>query len=482
MSRAMQVYSRRADESGMAMILVIGTALVLMILTTTLIAVTHNSLQSSSQHTRFEQALHTAETGIDVTLARLQKSSAYVAGPNAPASFADAATERTWAKTEITKLAAASSTLLTSTGEGQYLAIRPANLQAVYSMGWTPSFGAFQAKQVGSKQRLLKAEYIFSPDAPAKAILTQGDLTFSGSVSIDSVDTSVTAGVHTNGNVSSSNASLTATGTVTASGSYGINSNANIATGSGGGMPQESVAQYDPATIYAAPGFASLYGGNVDSALGYLGSWYDLCSDGFVYSRPATSDTPCNSGGGAKRLNVLSGNTPFYPYRGWTFAAGAGTSPATWSMSEKSSPYDGVYYVQYADAVIDGKTQHDGAPWHASVIAEAKGSTCASKVGGNIQWKLQDTTNFLQGVVFAAGADLIGSANNDAGSGMFSAMEQIYLSTSSASLTGYLVAADQCPNTANPSKVQGVTIHFDHKAESPVPSLVRTTLWLEYEG
>jgi hypothetical protein len=30
--------------------------------------------------------------------------------------------------------------------------------------------------------------------------------------------------------------------------------------------------------------------------------------------------------------------------------------------------------------------------------------------------------------------------------------------------------------------VQGVTIHFDNKAESPVPSLVRTTLWLEYTG
>jgi hypothetical protein len=65
---------------------------------------------------------------------------------------------------------------------------------------------------------------------------------------------------------------------------------------------------------------------------------------------------------------------------------------------------------------------------------------------------------------------------------MFSAADQIYLSSSSQTITGWIIAGDACPDTSNPSKVQGVTIHFDKTAEAPILSAVRTTLWLEYVG
>jgi hypothetical protein len=476
--RRLTVRRSSADE-GFAMILVIGTALVLTVVAAVAMGLAQNALRSSSGHKNFETAIATAENGVDAALAQLQQSSTWSACGCTEAPFPSTTkAEFQWASTKILSLAAAGSPLLQQDGQGQYLAIRPSDRQTVYSMSWVPSYAAWNAHKANSKSRLIKAEYILSPYAPANALLTQSDLVFSGSVLVTKSGDATGASVHTNGGVSSTNGSLEVDGDVTSSGSYGINSNANVGAGSTGNTPLQSVPLIRPEDFYTT--LRSSYGGTVGSS-GYTGSWYDLCDDGYVRARDTTDATPCLG----TILNQSSGS-PVYPYRGWNFNAAVNGNAAYWSMDEQSSPYEGIYYAYGTDVVINGKTHNGDPPWHATVLAQPKtnGNSC-NKIGGTISWKLTDISNYIPGAVLIAGHDLIDTANNDAGDGLFSAEDQVYMQTSSATLTGYIIATDQCAPPSGsglgqgPSNVQGITLDYDQTAEVPVTGIIRTTLWLE---
>jgi hypothetical protein len=449
---------RPPSDSGIGMVLVIGTTTVLMLFVATTLKIGIDSLRSSRTHVQFEDALGVVETGIDQTLTRLQANSAYTAcGCTAP-SFATDTDERNWAKTTIKNLATNNPSLIQNAPGGQFLAIRPGNKQTVYAMGWVPSYSA------AVKTRLLKAEYLFGPYKPGNALLTSGDLNFSGSVTINTADPATSSPVHTNGSVTSNNSSLTIVGDLTSSGSYNVGSGANIGSGSAGGQPLEVVPTLNPRDVYA----------NVatDATLAtYKANWYDLCPDGKVRSM-SSSGVPCSGG-----LVQDASTTMFY---GWQYTAGTGSVPPVWTMSMSDNTPPAVYYVYQGNAVISG--QSGSTPWTGTVLAEAANQTTCNKFGGDITWKLTDIANYLPGIVFLAGADLYDQANNNAADGMFGAADQVYFQTSSASLKGWVVASDQCPNPGAPSSVQGVTISYDQNTEAPIKSVIRTTLWLEYVG
>jgi hypothetical protein len=111
--------------------------------------------------------------------------------------FVSESAEKSWARSAISSAIAADPSLLKTTAEGQYVAIRPANKQAVYAMSWVPSRAA------AKKSRLVKSEYLFAPYKPGNAVVTEGDLTFSGSVTIQAAGAdpnAFVAPVHTDGN------------------------------------------------------------------------------------------------------------------------------------------------------------------------------------------------------------------------------------------------------------------------------------------
>lgn len=453
-----------SGDDGFGLILVMGMSVILLGLVGLLTTVAIRSLQSSQQHAQFEQALSVAETGIDETLANLQRNRTFNpcnCSINVALPFASEVAERDWAKAAIISAMAADPSLVRSTAEGEYIAIRPANKQAVYSMSWVPN------RASAKKSRLLKSEYLFAPYKPGNALVSQGDLFFSGSVTIRAAGAdpnAFPAPVHTNGNVSGSANSVAITGSVTSTGTYSLASS-NVGPGSGGGQPEETVPIVDPNAVY----------NDVSSDL-YLNSWYDLCPDGSIKRKVAADTTgPCTGSQVAAPATTAFGATQL----GWTFATVNGVP--TWSMNTPNSNFAGVYYAYRGNAIVDGGTNGQNTPWNATVFAEAGGVGC-SRTGGNVENRLTDVSAFLPGFVFAAGADLTFSANNVSGSGVFAAADQIYFNTSSASLTGFVVAGDQCPDAANPSKVQGVTINFDNTMEVPIQSAVRTTQWLEYSG
>ena len=92
----------------------------------------------------------------------------------------------------------ASPTLHQTNGQGEYVSFKVPGRQVVYSLGWSPTRTAANAKE-----RLLKAEYIFAPYRPGKALLTGGNIDFSGSIAINAV-AGLPADVHTNANVTGS--------------------------------------------------------------------------------------------------------------------------------------------------------------------------------------------------------------------------------------------------------------------------------------
>jgi hypothetical protein len=464
-----------SDESGFGLILVVGFTMVLLIMLMVGAAVSINSLRSSRTHATFEQALAVAEAGVDQTLAILQQDKTYN-----PCSCAIPATalatdtaERAWARSTLTSIAATRNAAgtLPKNSQGHYLAIRPTGAQKVYAMSWVPSYGA-----TGAKTRLIKVDYLFSPYKPGNALLTNGDVDFSGgSVTIkglgDTCPGTAAAPVHANGSISGSANSSCVSGDVTASGSYTMAG--TVGPGSSGSAPLETVPTIDPLAVYTDDA--------VNANVAYTSNWYDLCPGGIARSK---GTTPCT--GAQLADTTVTGLAP--GFRGWTYSKTGNLE--TWTMGTADSPYSGIYYVYQGDANVTGGTTGQNPAWNATVFAEAKAngapgsSATCNKLGGNISWHNTDVTNYMAGMVLEAGADLnVEASNNTLKLGLFAAADQVYMQSSSATtVTGAVIAGDACSNGGSASTLQGLTLDFDGTFETPVKSVIRTTQWIEYVG
>ena len=466
----------RSDESGFGLILVVGFTMILLIMLMVGATVSINSLRSSRTHATFEQALAVAEAGVDQTLAILQQDKTYnpcsCAIPSS--ALATDAAERTWARNTLKTLAAtrAAAGTLPKNSQGHYLAIRPTGAQKVYAMSWVPSYGA-----TGAKTRLIKVDYLFSPYKPGNALLTNGDVQFTGgSVTVKGVGESCVLGstaapVHSNGSITGTANSNCVTGDVTASGSFAMSG--TYGPGSSANAPLETVPTIDPLAVYTDETIAA--------TVAYTNNWYDLCPNGLVKAKAAT---PCTG----STLADTSVTTLTPGFRGWTYSKSGNLE--TWTMGQADSPYAGIYYVYQADANITGGTTGQNGPWNATVLAEAKlngapgNSATCNKLGGNISLHNTDVTNFMAGMVLEAGGDLtVEASNNTLKLGLFAAADQVYMQSSSATtVTGAVIAGDTCSNGGTASTLQGLTIDFDGTFETPVKSVIRTTQWIEYVG
>lgn len=448
----------RGDE-GFAMVMVLGFTGVLTALLAVGLTMGSNALQSSRAHVEFESALAVAEAGIDATLATV--SAAYNGFPSvdyatpgscaltAPSTFTSDEQERTWARDSMVGLP---DSCLTTAGGGQYIAVRPTNRRAVYAMSWFPSRAA-----ENPERRLVKAEYLFAPYKPGNAVLTDGDLDFSGSVAVLALNVNSPADVHTNDDITAYNNSLTVQGAISASGTLPGSCPSNVQGGCSAAQPVQTLPTISARSYYNA------------QAQSNLGSWFDLCPDGTVRS-PSTA--PC--------LGTVLGASG---YNGWEFTAGSGSDAPLWTLPRTAGgPYNGTYYVYRGDAQV-GSNGNSEATWQISVLAEAEtgvanADTC-DKRGGNIDWKLFNLVPRLPGLVFLADANLTGDANSTAGSGLFLAGDKVDLQTSSASITGAVIAANTCA-AQGANTIQGMTINYDDTLESPLTDVIRTALWLDY--
>jgi hypothetical protein len=315
---------------------------------------------------------------------------------------------------------------------------------------------------------MVKAEYIFAPWKPAVAVLTGGNLEIDSSTTITNSDNSTYAGgVHTNGSISVQG-NPTVYGEVSASGGSSGGSN-NFVSNPGGTVIQEPPMRLP--VISGLQLYMSQYG-NYSSS-----EWYDLCPNGTVMKPSGYG--PCNNPASDAVEATVSGSQTF---RGWRFAVTNGVP--TWTATQNILG-NAVYYVKGGNIDVGGGVANIPA---TTLVATAQSNLTCPKVGGNIHWdgyyigqpKIPNT-------FMLAEADLTTdshfSAGSSSASGAFFAGDQINMQTSSAGAYGSVVAADQCPpSPGEVDVIKNPSITFTPNSDTPLASIIDTTLWLEYVG
>jgi hypothetical protein len=495
--RVSRAAHRDGADAGLGMIMVIGLTGVLTILIGVIVTTSISSLNGSARHDRFNVALTSAESGIDQVLSRLQADYVYYGGtyltpkpadpsdpfePN-PACEGDKITwggpfespeaERDWARSEITSLVAANPACLQRSKDGEFAVIAPDGVQAVYSLGWSPSRAATNAQT-----RLIKAEYLFLPYAPSNAILTGGNTEIDSSTTVNTPQPfdPCLAQIHANGTLTIGGGAAQLNGQVsTTAGSAGAGykvpdcSDSTRNTGKVIQSPAQNIPVVNARQVY-------------NSEVGnYPNSWYDLCPDGTA--RQGSTSGPCTG-----TVLADSSLTTTSGFRNWTFEGDSTSDPGAvvW-QGGKNGVGDGIYYVKDGDI-----TQANANPYSASVtlIAAAKNAVGCPKIGGNIAWGKNDFgAPALKGTFMLADSDISTNSNFHAGSassaGFFIAGDQIDMETSSQGAYGAVLAADQCDDGGlgiSVNRIKNPTIWYVPNATAPFTSIIDTTLWLEYAG
>jgi hypothetical protein len=452
---------RRLHESadgGYGMVLVLGIGLVLTALAVLAAGQGVAAVKGSSTHASFGSNLDVAEAGIDQISARVQATSgSYVYCPTSatvsctlPAQvrtrgFATKADERQWASTTLRQLAAGNPSLLVNTRGGQYLAIKPAGLNTIYSMSWVPSYAK------ATRQRLLKSEYVFSTFRASAALLANGDVSCCASYDFDLTSDQASSSaipIHTNGALTGSVSAKTGVLQATASGS--------CSSPCVGGKPNVSVPAIDPRVFYTG------------QAWRYADNWYDLCPDGTA-RKPSlgVNAVPCTG-------QVLTASTSNgQRFRGWS------RNGNTWSNS--GGDYPGVYYVYRGN--VDQKSAQGSSvsTWTGAmtVITEATANRSCPKVDGFQSYKAVDWLNggYIPGVMVVTGWYFNQDSSSHLATGAVLAQGYVEQHTSSAAgLAGLMIAENLCGET---NKLQGSVLAYNGGADLPLSQLARTTLELE---
>jgi hypothetical protein len=466
----------------MALIMVIGTASVLGIITSVIAVQSISNLRQAGTERAFERSLHVADAGVDhmLFLIRQQKQEDqtdfddYDTVDFAPPAGTPLEEERQWVLDEA-EAAAGDPGRLVTTREGDWIAMRARGVRLIYSVGYVPSYDAPR------KIRVVRAEYDFAPFSPTTAILTDGDLSLGGDAAVHGSGPNV----HGNGNVDVSG-SADVDGYVSASGECdNCEGNPNIldSDNSGGGRPRIEVPDIDPRANYSMSEYDLCPGGTVETGPNYDAAGLALDGNPAV---PNPTTTPCNG-------SVLADNTDF---RGWGKQRDDPSQGALWrySATGTTEEYDGVYYIHQGSATISGRPGLDGFPWEVTIFAEAVSSgtdeSCPghSHTGGDIEITGGGTISFNpkgEHLGFVAGRDLKLAGNPASGNttftGVHAAHEQFDI-RGNTGVDGAVLANDSCDTPGSPvdaSAISGSAKVTYNGASVPLGSNIRTTLWLE---
>lgn len=506
-------------DEGVGVILIIGVSVLVFALAATAIAYAVNGISQSRQRTAYELSLATAEAGIDLSLARLQRAFDYynqdypipmnssspveptpwctigeinwpASGDGANGVFSSEASEEAWAAGHLATISAEPS-CVQHTEKGEVAVLKPVSPTVgglypkagkVYALAAVPGFD-----DPNAKTRLLKSEYLFMPYRPTHAVLAAGTLTLESSTKVTAaygVDPAL-ASVHTNGSLSGGG-NPTVTGPVTSTESSPVTSTNFNPVYNPDGLVQHEATKRIPdisaqKLYFQAPAKTD------------LSTWYDLCEDGTV--REWSSSGPCTA---ASSLGTAEAGLTF---RGWAFDSSA----RLWTATRDAM--DGTYYIHRANVDVgpgnDGNTASGMGFLKFTVIAEAENAEdCGTKRYGNISWnrftlKAPSYPNIwfyadgdLQtGSQFTAGSGISG---NPVISGMFIAGDQMELTTSSQGAVGSVLVGNECVTPPSPSVgnqglitstvIKNPTIYYDPNSDAPFTSIITTSLWLDYSG
>jgi hypothetical protein len=487
---------RTQDDSGAALVFAMLATLVVAGLIAVMASRSVTEARVTASARDRETAIHVAEAGIDDVIVEVNADDDYVTlqadgvTPHefTPALNATQAEERAWA------IAVASDTtqcVVVPADHGEACGIRPmkngAKLPWIFGVGFVPS------RDNPVKVRVVKVQYDKGFFSPAKAILTNGDLTLGATICGDAAD------VHTNSNVTILGGGDTVScaepdGNVTSTGSFG--SGGSVGTDSGQVNRSETIPYIRALSVYAREAANEANRGN-PSADQYEGKWFDLCPDGRV-RRPLVD--------GLGELVLASGEPQpcagpilYEPgdsaaFVGWSLQGGGGSQ--RWTSTAAMIP-DGVYYVYELDAEINGNL---GGVINLTILADGKGTIqgqpdtgTGCTLNGSDNGNIRITgvgggamNPYLQDLLFLADRDFVTTGNTSTTvHGVVLAHEQVELG-GTVTVTGAVMAEGACPSSpgspvnANDNKVFG-NFQLTHNGDLSLPldSVTRITAWNE---
>jgi hypothetical protein len=415
---------------------VIGTIAVLALVLPLLLAGALRDLGDSKRHHGFDAAQDAARSGVQSVIAQLATNPSFTVGPSVPddvagAGWATPGAQYAWARSAL--LASAASGAVSASSAGRYTVLRPPNQRVIYALGW-PLAGTAAAQG-----KLVVADFTFAQTAPGPALLAGSEVRLSGSFNLNAATgVTLSADLHTNGNLTGTAASPVVTGSMTATGSVSY-------AGATAGAPSRTIPAVDPRAFYAA------------YATGNAGSWFDLCPDGRAH-RPGTTGVPCSGA-------VVPTPT------GWTMYN------SDWQESYPGGP-PGIYYVYGGNAVLStsGLTVTQTVVTEATQAAGGASAnlTCPKGTNGGITVLKTTVRAFLPGTVLLSGNTVeIGSQGATFG-GLVAAQESVQMSSSSSpGISGYVIAQNYCSGEVN--TFQGSTIAYDPSSGFLAPGPPRIT-------
>lgn len=120
----------RSDERGVAMITVIGVSATLLVFATVIASQGINNMRQTRRQRVDEQALHVADAGFEWALFKIAEDPTFNTGQIVPLTFASATAEKSWALSEAGPMPPKTS------GEGEWVVIKPLNKAVIYSVGY----------------------------------------------------------------------------------------------------------------------------------------------------------------------------------------------------------------------------------------------------------------------------------------------------------------------------------------------------------
>lgn len=349
------------DESGVALAIVMLLGSILVLISVVIVNRAARQVGTVNSDTRWDQALHVAESGIDVGLVSLEGNESWTTGETVPAGKLGSSDEGDWA-VEVADARAAST--LGVTPEGEYAVIKPSNAAVIYGVGFVPSRDA-----IGRRVRVVRVTLDQSPASITyqanRSFLTNEELEIIGNPTFHGV----AASAHSNANVTVPGNPTFQDGCLTASTGGTVTGNLNVhascpSTSTRFTQPTQYVPEIVPRNQWGL-------------------SEYDMCPDGKVRAGPghptlgATAGTaPCTTG------TILS-QSATTPYRGWKYTGCcSATEGAGWTY-DTNTAYDGAYYFYQGTVRIPNSPGTNNNPWMVTIIAEASGS-CPNNVGGDV--------------------------------------------------------------------------------------------------
>jgi hypothetical protein len=410
------------DDRGMAAVTVLILGLSLVLLAS--VVAFRSMVQSRSIYmdAAWEESLAVAEAGLDDGLDKVRADENYTTGESIT-GFADTAAEREWV---IAAADLRSEADVEAVPGGEYVVIRPANSEVVYSVGYVPSRDSDERRVRVVSGEIGLASQVASWQA-RYAVLSGGDLSFGGNPTVLSGST---VGVHANGHLYIGGSSFIE-GCVGASGGATINGSYSQAPGCAppGSQAPVSVPIIDVLALWPF-------------------SQYDMCPDGRVRAGPAhptMGNTVVSSPCSGATLQTDAGTTP---YRSWKWVGCCDPKlGARWTY-ENDLPYDGVYYFHQASVDIASNPGAAGAPWQVTILVAGQGA-CPNTIGGDLSISgdptmvpYPETSNLL----LAVGRDLEISGNPDI-SGLIGVHEQLKVNGNATAVEAAFVTESICDST-----------------------------------